>query len=191
MPTREETLIAECLAGRVDAFGELIRPYQDRLYNVLFRVTGSREDAVELLQDALIRAYRNLGSFQGEASFYTWLYRVAMNLALTRKRRQKVRAVSTEGGENGRPLDISDDPERTSPGRELEAADRRRLVERAMASLDEPHRAILVLKEVEGLRYEEIARVLELPIGTVRSRLHRARADLRDRLKPLLDAGML
>jgi RNA polymerase sigma-70 factor (ECF subfamily) len=181
----ERALIDECLAGHAEAFGDLIKPYQDRLYNTLFRILGSREDAAETLQDALIRAYRRLSSFHHDSSFYTWLYRVAVNLALTRRqnRRENTRSLSEKTNEV-----IA---ENTRPGQNLEADERRQLIEKALAGVPEVFRVALVLKEIEGMKYEEIAQILNLPIGTVRSRLHRARQEMRQRLQPLIDAGVL
>ena len=188
MDARERTLIDECLAGRVDAFGELVRPYQDRLFNTLFRLCGHREEAADALQDALVRAYRRLASYQGDAEFFTWLYRVAVNAALSRRRRdRKQRALRSETNS----VELAEAIERTAPERRMAQADVQRLVGEALAGVDETFRAVLVMKEIDGLRYEEIAKVLRVPIGTVRSRLHRGRAELRARLLPLLEAGAL
>ena len=188
MDERERTLIAECLAGRVDAYGELVRPHQDRLFNTLYRLSGNREEAADALQDGLLRAYRRLASFQGGAAFFTWLYRVVVNTALSRRRRDRARRMGTA---SERPTELADDVGRTAPERRLAQADVQRLVSAALAEVDETFRAVLVMKEIDGLRYEEIAKVLRVPIGTVRSRLHRGRAELRARLLPLLEAGAL
>jgi RNA polymerase sigma-70 factor, ECF subfamily len=184
---RERTLIAECLAGRVDAFGELVRPHQDRLFNTLYRLCGHREEAADALQDGLVRAYRRLASFQGDAAFFTWLYRVVVNTALSRRRRERAgRMASAEHAH-----ELADDALRTAPDRRLAQADVQRLVAAALAEVDDAFRAVLVMKEIDGLRYEEIAAVLKVPVGTVRSRLHRGRAELRAKLQPLLEAGAL
>ena len=185
---RERALVDQCLAGNAEAFGELVTPYQDRLYNTLYRILGSREDAAEVLQDALIRAFRRLGSFHRQSAFYTWLYRVAVNVALSRRRRRRRRPLTTELGGSG---ELPGHPELGDPGRNLEAQERRRMIEQALAGVPEVFRVALVLKEIDGLKYEEIARVLRLPVGTVRSRLHRARNEMRLRLKPLIDAGVI
>jgi RNA polymerase sigma-70 factor (ECF subfamily) len=181
-------LIDQCLAGDAEAFGELVRPYQDRLYNTLYRILGSRDDAAEALQDGLVRAFRRLGSFHRESSFYTWLYRVAVNVALSRRRRRRRRPTTTDLAGVG---ELAGQPELGDPSRNMEARERRRMIEEALAGVPEVFRVALVLKEIDGLKYEEIARVLRLPVGTVRSRLHRARNEMRIRLKPLIDAGVI
>lgn len=185
---RERELIDQCLAGNAEAFGELVRPYQDRLYNTLYRILGSREDAAEVLQDGLIRAFRRLGSFHRQSAFYTWLYRVAVNVALSRRRRRRRRPATTDIGSTA---ELTGHPELGDPGRNIEAQERRRMIEQALAGVPEVFRVALVLKEIDGLKYEEIAKVLRLPVGTVRSRLHRARNEMRLRLKPLIDAGVI
>jgi RNA polymerase sigma-70 factor (ECF subfamily) len=184
---REASLIDECLAGRTDAFGELVKPYQDRLYNTLYRVLGSREDAAEALQEALILAYRNLASFHRESSFFTWLYRVAVNSAMSLRRRRPTREAAFDDDFRA----VAEPAVAVDPGRNLEREERRQLIEKALAGVPDLFRAALVMKEIDGLKYEEIAKVLDLPIGTVRSRLHRARQEMRRRLKPLIDAGVI
>lgn len=189
--TREQALIEKCLGGEVDAFGDLIEPYQDRLFNTLFRLVGRREDAAELLQEAMVRAFRGLKSYQGDASFYTWLYRIAINVALTNQRKQRLRMVSTEGLSDNQRFDLADTEERNQPANNLEMEERRELIQQALETVPESYRAVLVMKDIDGLKYEEIAEILDIPVGTVRSRLHRARNEMRDRLKPLWDKGLL
>lgn len=191
MSSRDQSLIAECLAGRTDAFGELIAPYQDRLYNTIVRLVGRPEDAAELFQESLIRAYRGLGSYQGGSSFYTWFYRVAINVVFTNRRRVGPRMISTDAGTVHDRFDLADPLADGYPSRRLEQAEQRELIERALASVPEPYRVVLVLKDIEGLKYEDIADILSIPIGTVRSRLHRARGELKERLQPLWDQGKL
>lgn len=191
LSTRDQALIEECLNGRTAAFEELIRPYQDRLYNTLYRLLGQREEAAELLQESLLRAYRGLQSYQGEASFYTWLYRIAMNVVSTNRRRQRAYSLDRPAQPGQGADDLPDRKDDSRPGRKLELDERRAQIEAALASIPELFRVVLVLKDIEGLKYEEIAEILDVPIGTIRSRLHRARSEMRDRLKPLLDQGIL
>lgn len=191
MEARDKSLIRDCLDGQVDAFGELIAPYQDRLYNTLFRMSGNAEDAAELFQEAMIRVFRGLRSYQGDSSFYTWLYRIALNVAFTHRRRHRLRVVSVENLVRGGAADLVDNDENLRPGRAIENAETRDVIEQALADVPEVYRAVLVLKDVEGLKYEEIAEILDIPIGTVRSRLHRARCEMRDRLQPYLDQGII
>jgi RNA polymerase sigma-70 factor (ECF subfamily) len=185
----ENSLIAACRAGRTEAFGVLVQRYQDRLYPTMLRLTGSADDAFDLLQDAFLRAFEKLDRFQGESSFYTWVYRIAVNLAISGRRRRRVTARLGIGGGRGEPLDPQDDSSLSDPTLPLEQAERDDLIQSALNSLADDHRAVVVMKEFDGLRYEEIAAILNVPVGTVRSRLHRARLDLRERLKGVVSEG--
>jgi RNA polymerase sigma-70 factor (ECF subfamily) len=175
----EARLVEAALAGDRNAFGQLVTRYQDRLFNTLLRVVGTHEDAADALQDAFLQAYTKLESFRGASRFYTWMYRIAMNAALSRRRRRKpiasVDAAKEAAGEE--PLDEGEGPEDVVLSQE-----RVEHVQSALNSLGEDHRAILALREIEGCAYEEIAEILELPIGTVRSRISRARNQIKDRL---------
>lgn len=191
MGSRDQQLVADCLSGRVDAFAELIRPYQDRVYNTLVRMTGNAEDAAELFQEAMIRVYRGLPLYHGDSSFYTWLYRIALNVAFTHRRRQRPRTVSVERSWERQGVELAAPEGHEKPGRGMELAETRSIIETALAQLAEPFRAVLVLKDIEGFRYEQIAEVLDIPVGTVRSRLHRARCEMREKLQPYLDNGTI
>jgi len=179
----EAELIRSTLAGQTAAFGELVLKHQDRLYNTLYRVLGSAEDARDVVQDAFVQAFLKLESYRGSAAFYTWLYRIAFNLAMSHRRRQRPTAsLDFSRSEHGvEPIDGQPTPEAHAA-----CGDRARLVHAALAELAAEFRQVIVLRELEGCRYEEIAEILELPIGTVRSRLFRARLALRDRLGPML-----
>jgi RNA polymerase sigma-70 factor (ECF subfamily) len=179
-------LIEACRAGQVEAFGVLVRRYQDRLYPTLLRLTGCAEDAHDLLQDAFLRAFEKLGRFHGDSSFYTWIYRIAVNLALSDRRRRRVTRRLAEGP-NGEAIDPPDDPNQSDPSLPLLRAERDDLVLEALNALAPDHRTVVVLKDLDGLRYEEIAEILGIPVGTVRSRLHRARGELRERLRAVLE----
>lgn len=180
----EAELIRSTLAGQTASFGELVLKYQDRLYNTLYRVLGSAEDARDVVQDAFVQAFLKLESFRGSAAFYTWLYRIAFNLAMSHRRRQRPTAsLDFSRSEHGvEPVDGQ-----PTPDAHVARHDRARLVHAALAELAAEFRQVIVLRELEGCRYEEIAEILELPIGTVRSRLFRARIALRDRLAPMLN----
>jgi RNA polymerase sigma-70 factor (ECF subfamily) len=179
----EAELIRSTLAGQTTAFGQLVLKYQDRLFNTLYRVLGSAEDARDVVQDAFVQAFLKLESFRGSAAFYTWLYRIAFNLAMSHRRRQRPTAsLDFSKHEHGvEPVDGQPTPEAHAARR-----DRARLVQAALAELAADHREVIVLRELDGCRYDEIAEILALPIGTVRSRLFRARLELRDRLAPML-----
>ena len=169
--------------GDRDAFGKLVERYQDRVFNTLFRVLGSREDARDVTQEAFVQAYSKLSSFRGEAKFYTWLYRIAMNLALSHRRRRKVTLSIDERVERAgeQPMDAHGGPDQ-----DVMQQERVEMVQQALAELADQHRQILVLREMEGCSYETIAEILELPVGTVRSRLFRARLQLKEQLQVLL-----
>jgi len=181
-------LIAGALAGDTAAFGELATRHQDRLYNTLVHVVGSAEDAYDVVQDALVQAFLKLDTFHGASAFYTWLYRIAFNLAISRRRRQRP-FVSVEqhrlmAGEE--PLERG-----AGPGERIEQHERAVQVQQALAALSEEHRAVLVLREIDGCCYETIGEILDLPVGTVRSRLHRARLQLREQLKEVLQEDLM
>lgn len=188
MSDDDRWLIAECLAGRRDAFGELVSRYQARLYNAAVRLADNPEDAADVVQDAFLNAYQSLHTFKGDAEFFTWLYRIAFNTAISLKRKKKA-AISLNTGMAGVGGDHSlepDDPsEYIRPGAALERSEEEALLHSALTRLSGEHREVLVMKDIEGMKYEEIAEILGVPIGTIRSRLHRARLELRDLLGPM------
>jgi RNA polymerase sigma-70 factor (ECF subfamily) len=175
----ESQLIDESLRGNTSAFGELVRIHQDRLFNAVAHFVGNTTEAEDVVQEAFVQAYVKLNTFQRTSAFYTWLYRIAFNTAVSRKRRKHLTASVDSNREQ-----TGDEP--ADPG---EAPDSRLLrseqavqVRHALELLTEEHRAILVLREIEGLEYEAIGSALNINVGTVRSRLHRARTALRERL---------
>jgi RNA polymerase sigma-70 factor (ECF subfamily) len=179
----DASIIAATLGGDTAAFGRLVGQYQDRLYNSLLRVLGSAEDAADITQDAFVQAYTKLDTFRGSSAFYTWLYRIAFNLAMSHARRghkaaslDSLKAIAGEEPMDGAPA--------VETG--LIQQERIDLVHAALAQLGIDYRQILVLREIDGYSYEEIADILELPVGTVRSRLFRARMHMRDLLAPRL-----
>jgi RNA polymerase sigma-70 factor (ECF subfamily) len=176
-------LLDETLAGRSAAFGQLVAKYQDRLYNTLVHVTGSAEDARDVAQEAFVQAFIKLESFQRGSAFYTWLYRIALNLAISLTRRRTVHASVEEMRQQSgtEPTDTGD-----APSERMERGERAAQVQAALANLAQEFRAVVVLREIEGYCYEEIAAMLEIPVGTVRSRLHRGRLLLREQLKEVL-----
>ena len=177
-------LIDASLAGDTAAFGQLVQKYQDRLYHTMTHVVGSLEDAEDIVQDALVQAFVKLDTFQGASAFFTWLYRIAFNLAMSQKRRTKpVRSIDEVREQTGsEPIDQGPRPER-----QVLADEQAGQVRAALASLADDHRTILVLREMEGCDYESIAEILDVPVGTVRSRLHRARMQLREQLLHVLE----
>ena len=185
----DQELAARARDGDQDAFEQLVRDNEKRIYTLALRMTGSREDALDLAQDAFFQAWKALPTFQGESSFATWLYRLATNLCLDHLRTQKRRtqsmgpALSLDDEENG-PVQVAD--QQLQPQEAVERSERRRALERGLGSLPDHHRQVLIMRELSGLSYQEIAQVLDLDLGTVKSRIARARLSLR---KILLEDG--
>ncbi|MBN1851899.1 MAG: sigma-70 family RNA polymerase sigma factor [Pirellulales bacterium] len=180
-------LIEAARNGDSSAFGQLVERYQDRLYNTLVRYIGSAEDAQDIAQEAFIRAMEKLDSFRGTAAFFTWLYRIGFNLAISRQRRRKP-AVSIDTARElagVEPVDLGGGPEKRLMQRELAAQ-----VHRALRELNDQHRQIVLLREIEDCDYETISGILGIPVGTVRSRLFRARMQLRKQLMHMLQEEM-
>ena len=175
-------LITECLEGRPSAFGELISRYQDRVYNTVYRLVGNAEDAQDVVQEAFLSAYQSLSSFKGDSLFFTWLYRIAVNTAISLRRKKRSVLPFHAAGDEAmlEPADTSDE---ARPGHAMEMAEEERRVHDALNRLSPEHRAVLIMKDIEGQKYEDMAEILDVPIGTIRSRLHRARLELRGLLQ--------
>lgn len=186
----DRRLIAECLGGRRESFGELVSRYQSRLYNAALRLADTPEDAADVVQDTFLNAFQSLRSFKGDAEFFTWLYRIAFNNAISLKRKKKP-TLSLDAGSDGEQSrearEVADRSDYVKTGAALERTEEEALLHAALARLSSEHRDVLVMKDIDGLKYEEIAEVLRVPIGTIRSRLHRARLELRELLEPLDD----
>ncbi len=182
----EKQLIRECLAGRTEAFGELVIRYQDRLFNALTGILGSPDDARDVAQDAFVQAFQRLKTFRGQSAFYSWLFRIALNAAASQKRRTRRKPASIDAVRDQTGGDPPDRHPDAVPSHALEANERQAAVQSALARLPAEFRIPLVLKEIDGLKYHEIAAIVGCPVGTVRSRIHRARSELRQRLELLL-----
>ena len=183
-PTDDDTrLVQATLSGDREAFGQLVERYQDRVFNTLARVLGSHDDARDVVQDAFVQAFVKLESFRGDAKFYTWLYRIAMNLALSHRRRRRLTDSLDSAKENMGGEPVAQQPTAAQTLIELERAEQ---LQQALLQLNEGHRQILVLRELEGCSYETISEILETPVGTVRSRLFRARMQLKTELQAML-----
>jgi RNA polymerase sigma-70 factor (ECF subfamily) len=183
----EKLLIERARKGEVAAFDLLVRRYERNVYNTAYRMSGSYDDASDISQEAFVRAWNNLKSFRGDSAFSTWLYRIVTNVFLDDRKKKRSRR-EHQSLDEAMDLDESsvtrqfEDP---SPGPEelAESDERRRILERAINSLPEAQRVMVVLYHTQGLAYEEIAEITQLPMGTVKSRLNRARFALRDRLQ--------
>jgi RNA polymerase sigma-70 factor (ECF subfamily) len=181
---RDEELVRIAQAGDNLAFDELVRRYQDKVYRLAFKILRHEEDAAETLQDAFLSAYRGLKNFKVESTFSTWLYRVATNAALMKYRKRRDGHVSLEQSQSHRddaePMAIPDWS--AQPLEELLDSETRAVMQEGIQRLSEDLRTVFVLRDVEGLSNAEVAEVLELSVAAVKSRLHRARIQLRDRL---------
>jgi RNA polymerase sigma-70 factor (ECF subfamily) len=180
----EADLVAASQRGDGAAYGTLVRKYQDRLCSSLRHVCRSSADAQDAAQEAFLRAYLKLGTYSGASGFYTWLYRIAINVAMSEHRRRKA-AVQRESARSVRKEALADTTH-TADARILRA-ERVEEVQNALRSLSDEQRTILTLREIEDFDYEEIAAILSIPVGTVRSRLHRARIALREKLLPVAE----
>jgi len=177
-------LVQKCQKGEMDAFQELVSRYHQKVYVVLVGLLRNREDALEVAQEAFFRAYRKIKSFQGGSSFYTWLYRIAVNLAIDSQRRQKRNPLDfreTMDGLFEEQNEVARDPFSDVHDREL----REKLVS-AINDLTPEHRAVIILRAVEGLSYKDIGEILGCSEGTVMSRLHYARKRLQEKLSDFL-----
>ncbi len=183
-------LLKRCRAGDRQAFTDVVRRYQDRAFNLAYRLLGNFDEARDTTQTAFIRAFESLDSFRGTSAFYTWLYRIVVNAALdARKARSRRPETSMEdlqeaSGQTRR--ELLDNSLRNDPTARLIRHEQHQRIVEAINTLDAEHRVVVILRDVEGLDYGEIAQVTGIPAGTVKSRLHRARLLLREKLKDLV-----
>jgi RNA polymerase sigma-70 factor (ECF subfamily) len=195
-------LLQKAQVGDRGAYGQIVLLYQDRLYNAVLRLVGDREEARELTQEAFMRGLMKIDSFRGDASPYTWLFRIAVNLAISHLRKaHRFRVFSLDrpsGSASGNGRYSGDDqasglldriarerPE-SAPAARVEGRERDQVVLSALGRLDAEYRAVLVMRDIEGFDYQQMADILGLPLGTLKSRLFRARMALRDELKGYL-----
>lgn len=182
---KEAALIALCKKGDVDAFEELISQHQTKVLNTAFAMLGNREDAYDAAQEVFLKVFNSIDKFCGQSSFSTWLYRVTINVCLDELRKRKrhsegvVSISADEAGDFGE-LQIADTG--AGPPELIELTEVRQTVLKAIQSLDEQHRTVIILRELYGLNYKQIADILSCSLGTVKSRISRARRDLKKRL---------
>lgn len=184
----DELLVERAKKGDVEAFEQLISQHEKTVYNIAYRLTGNHEDASDVAQEAFIRAYSSLPDFRGDSSFATWLYRIVNNACLDelrKRKRQRVtyidQTVALEDGEVSRQIaDPTDGPEEA-----LERVELQRAVQDSIRQLDEEYRIVLVMRELQGYSYNEIADTLGINLGTVKSRLNRARHALKEKFGSL------
>jgi len=188
-------LVERALDGDIAAFERLVSRYQNKIMGYVGRmVNGDREEAEDVTQETFIKAYRSLDSFRGQASFSTWLYKIATNLCIDRARGKKRRPqqafsldepVDKDEEKGGREIPDS----RYEPAQDVERDEMRKVVRETVAEMPEKMRQVLILCDLQGKPYEEIAQLLDVPLGTVKSRLFHARADLARRLRPYMSGA--
>jgi RNA polymerase sigma-70 factor (ECF subfamily) len=185
----ERELVRRAQAGDLGAYDDLVRRYQERIYATLYHMTSNHEDANDLAQEAFIKAYQSLKSFKGDSSFFTWLYRIAVNRTINflkqRKNRQAMSLNDLDFNAEHDPDLVALVSDRT-PRRDLNLAELQEKLNAAMMKLSEVHRMVVTLHDIQGLAHEEIAKIMDCNVGTVRSRLFYARQQLQAYLSDYL-----
>jgi len=183
MSSNEQILLERSKAGDIAAFEMLIEAYQKKIFNLAFRMIGNYDDAGDLAQEALIRIFKSISNFKEQSSLSTWIYRITTNVCLDEIRKKKNRKVLSldeeihaEDGDMQRQI-MSDDP---LPDELMEKEEFRQIISSAIESLPEDQKLVITLRDIQGLSYDEIARVLDCPAGTVKSRINRARFALKN-----------
>jgi RNA polymerase sigma factor (sigma-70 family) len=187
-PENERVLVGKASEGDMAAYDELVRRYQGRIYSLAYNMTGSKEDAEDMVQDIFVKAYSSLKNFRRTASFYTWIYRIAINRTINfLKKRKQRQALSLNDVDEG----VERDPAyvelsaRGSPVRDVSLAELQEKLNKAILTLSEKHRTVVVLHDIQGMTHDEIARMIGCSEGTVRSRLFYARQQLQSELAEL------
>jgi RNA polymerase sigma-70 factor (ECF subfamily) len=178
-------LVHASLSGDNEAFGELVKRYEKHIYNTSCQLIGNSDDAFDVSQETFIKAYRSLGSFRGDSKFSTWLYKICQNTArdyIRSNLRKKTISLTAYDEDDTKEvqLDIPDDDISSQPDRSFERDEVRAAVRDAISILSDDHKNVIVLRDIEGYSYEDISEILNLEIGTVKSRLNRARLAIKD-----------
>lgn len=188
----EAALVRRCLSGQDEAFEELVGRFQQMVYNLAYRFLGGREEAEDLSQEVFLKVFHALKTFRQASSLKTWIYRITTNMALNRlkkmRRRQQHRQVSLDSKISDDLPPLSESISNGSPGPDagMRSADIHQRLQQALDELSAEQKAVVVLRDIEGLRYDEIAEALSINIGTVKSRLARGRSNVQDKLRDLL-----
>lgn len=181
LPDRE--LVLRCQRNETRAFDELVARHQDRVYSAVARFCGNAEDAADIVQRAFINAFRKIQEFKGDAAFSTWIYRIAFNQAISFRRENRRTTVSIYSKDDDKVVEPAVE---ANPTEKTEGEETQKKVQQALEQLEEGDRQIILLKDLQGHSYDEIAEIMQIPKGTVRSRLHRARLELKSKLKPYI-----
>ena len=186
----DSRLVRRCQGGDLEAFNQLVLKYQDRVFDAVYRLTGEYADAQDLAQECFVKAFTGIKEFRGHSSFYTWLFRIAVNGALSRRRSDSRRERHVSGRyETPEELGLAAiDGGEVEPVQAVQQQEERTAVVEALRRLDPEQRAVIVLKDIEGADYERLSEILQCPRGTVKSRLHRARQALRAELEKVMRA---
>ena len=185
----DRALVEQAKAGNLNAYEELVRAYESRIHSLIYNMTSNKEDTEDLVQDVFVKAYKSLGRFQGKSSFYTWIYRIAVNSTINFiKRRAKKSALSLDNID----LNIERDPAyvelsaKGSPLKDMSIKELQEKLNKALLTLSEKHRAVVVLHDIQGVPHNEIAKMLGCSSGTIRSRLYYARQRLQIELSEFI-----
>jgi RNA polymerase sigma-70 factor (ECF subfamily) len=178
----EKKLIQKSKSGDLNSFETLIKTYQKMAYNVAYRIMGNEEDAKDMTQEALIKVYRNIGNFRMDSSFSTWLYRIVMNTCKDELRKRKVKVISIdqpiETGDGQMQMEIED--EGRKPDEILVSKETQNEVHEALQEVSEKNRIVVVLRDIKGFSYSEISDIIDVPVGTIKSRISRGRQELKN-----------
>lgn len=188
MQAEEKALIERCKQGDIGAFDQLVERYEKLVFHVAYQLSGNYDDANDVAQETFIRVFNSIGTFRGDANFTTWLYRIATNVYLDERKKAKAHPHSSledfiELDENAVTRQVEDNG--PSPDTLIQNMERDQILQQAIMSLPDYQRAMIVLYHTQGKSYEEIAEIMHLAIGTVKSRLNRARLALREKLQPV------
>ncbi|NLM44449.1 MAG: sigma-70 family RNA polymerase sigma factor [Clostridiales bacterium] len=190
MEEQEKLLVYRSKKGDIDAFEELIYNYEKKAYNIAYRIMGNEEDAKDMAQEAFIKIYKSIGNFRGDSTFSTWLYRIVTNVCLDELRKRKKNntvplEMSIESEKGTAIVELS--AEKETPEDIYEQVEKKQLIQSAISSLSEDYKTVIILRDVQGFSYEEIATMLNCSLGTIKSRINRARNLLKDKLRHQLE----
>ena len=190
MEEMEKLLVTKSKKGNLDAFEELISAYERKAYNIAYRMMGNEEDAKDMAQEAFIKIYKSIQNFREESSFSTWLYRIVTNVCLDELRKRKKDKLvplelSIETDKGTAIVELS--AERETPEDIYERVEKKQLIQNAISSLGEDYKTVIILRDIQGFGYEEIATMLNCSLGTIKSRINRARNQLKDKLRYQLE----